>query len=118
MLAVLHSTVLCVCDLFRGQSVHQLSQNLPCNLSARSSVWLILHSLLQDEVRQLLMRKSSTFARGVSKYRGVFKHKVEERTDIAQRTGTCHYHLLPFVTQNAVEGPQELCPLPLVCVVC
>ncbi|DBA91594.1 TPA: AP-2 complex subunit beta [Trebouxia sp. C0004] len=28
-----------------------------------------------DEVRQLLMRKSSTFARGVSKYRGVTKHK-------------------------------------------
>ena len=116
MLAVLHSTVLCVCDLFRGQSVHQLSQNLPCNLSARSSVWLILHSLLQDEVRQLLMRKSSTFARGASKFRGVTKHKVDKLTDIAQRTGTCHCHLLPLVTQNAVEAPQVLSPWCVLCV--
>ncbi|KAL0053246.1 hypothetical protein WJX82_003131 [Trebouxia sp. C0006] len=34
-----------------------------------------LQKLTKDEVRQLLMRKSSTFARGVSKYRGVTKHK-------------------------------------------
>lgn len=118
MLAMLHNALLSVCDLFCGQSVHQLSPNLPFNLSARSPVWLILHSLLQDEVRQLLMRKSSTFARGASKFRGVTKHKVDILTDIAQRTGTCHCHLLPLVTQNAVEAPQELCSLPLVCVVC
>ena len=118
MLAMLHDAFLCVCDLLCGQSVHQLSPNLPFNLSARSSVWRILRSLLQDEVRQLLMRKSSTFARGVSKYRGVTKHKVDQLTDIAQRTGTCHCHLLPLVTQNAVESPQELCSFPPVCVVC
>jgi len=117
-LAVLYTACLHLCDLLRGQSVDQLSLNLHFTLSARSSVWLILHLLLQDEVRQLLMRKSSTFARGVSKYRGVTKHKVDQLTDIAQRTGTCHYHLLPVVTQNAVESPQELCSLPLVCVVC
>ncbi|KAL0029642.1 hypothetical protein WJX79_010174 [Trebouxia sp. C0005] len=34
-----------------------------------------LQKLTKDEVRQLLMRKSSSFARGVSKYRGVTKHK-------------------------------------------
>ncbi len=109
-----HSAVLCVSDLSCGQSMHQLSPQLPFNLSACSPGWLIL----QDEVRQLLMRKSSTFARGVSKYRGVTKHKVDQLTDIAQRTGTCHCHLLPLVTQNAVEAPQELCSLLLVYVVC
>ena len=113
-----HSAFLCVSDLFCGQSVHQLSQTLPFNPCVRSPLWLILHSLLQDEVRQLLMRKSSTFARGVSKYRGVTKHKVDQLTDTAQGTGTCHCHLLPLVTQNAVEAPQELCSLSPVCVVC
>ena len=120
MLAMPHSACLCLCDLPCGQSVHQLSPNLPFNLSARSPVWLILHALLQDEVRQLLMRKSSTFARGVSKYRGVTKHKVDRLTDISQRIGTCqcHRHLLPLVTHNAVESLQEMCSLPPLCLVC
>jgi hypothetical protein len=66
------------------------------------------------------MRKSSTFARGVSKYRGVTKHKVDQLTDTAQRTGTCHYsyHLLPVVTQNAVESPKNCVLSSLVYVVC
>ena len=37
-------------------------------------------ALLQDDVRQLLMRKASTFTRGSSNNRGVTKHKVAHRT--------------------------------------
>lgn len=55
----------------------------------------LLFPLLQDEVRQLLMRKSSSFARGASKFRGVTKHKVGPCTRLTHPPSFPSSSLLP-----------------------
>lgn len=68
--------------------------------------------LLQDEVRQLLMRKSSTFARGASKYRGVTKHKVPSQPDISEQSSVPDLPPSPATPKTSVIPDQVHWSLP------
>ena len=82
---------------------------------SRCSCTNIMLTLLQDDVRQLLMRKASTFARGSSRYQGVARHKVAHRNPISLSnrlplnpcTTPCRSHTSP---QSSPHPPQVQCP--------
>ena len=69
---------------------------------------------LQDDVRQLLMRQASTFARGSSKYPGVAKHKVAHcNPNLTLRAGSpLNPSTFPFSPLSFTPLPSQLHTLP------